>query len=82
MAKYVDYTFENCECQCDECGFELIIDSTDYSDINKQLKDDNWVIKKIGDYWHEFCSEECYEIFINSENIKKEGMKNDSKSDI
>ncbi len=35
MAKYVDYTFENCECQCDECGFESIIDSTDYSDINK-----------------------------------------------
>lgn len=80
MAKYVDYTFENCECQCDECGFETIIDSTDYSDINKQLKDDNWIIKKIGDYWHEFCSEECYEIFMNSEIIKKEGIKNDSKS--
>lgn len=67
MTKYVDYTFENCDCECDECGYNQIIDSTDYSDINKELRDDNWIIKKIDDVWHEFCSQDCYEEFMKAE---------------
>ena len=67
MSKYPDYDFENCECECDECGYSVIVDSTDYSTINDDLRADNWIIKKIGDDWHEFCSPECYETFINSE---------------
>ena len=65
MAKYVDYDFENCECECDECGYSIIIDNTDYHDINEELRDDNWIIKKIGNRWYEFCSQDCYENFIN-----------------
>jgi len=66
MTKYVDYTFENCECQCDECGYDITVDSTDYTDVNRELKDDNWIIKKIDGVWYEFCSEECYKIFLGS----------------
>lgn len=63
MSKNVDYTFENCECICDECGYNTMVDSTDYSDINKELREDNWIIKKIDDCWYEFCSQKCYETF-------------------
>lgn len=61
MAKYVDYIFENCECECDKCGYSEIIDSNDYSEINRELKSNGWIIKKIDERWLEFCSEECFE---------------------
>lgn len=69
MSKYVDYVFESCECNCDECGFTNIVDSTDYSEVNKELKRDNWIIKKINDNWYDFCSPECYETYMKSEGI-------------
>jgi len=37
-----------------------------HCDINKALREDNWIIKKIDDEWHEFCSEKCLESFMNS----------------
>ena len=69
MAKYVDYDFENCDCECDECGYDEIIDSTDYSDINKKLRNDGWIIKNINGDWKEFCSQDCYETYCKSENL-------------
>jgi len=66
MAKYVNHNLEECECRCDECGYETMVESIDYSDINKALIEDNWIIKKIDDEWHEFCSEKCLESFMNS----------------
>ena len=62
--KEVDYTFENCNVICDYCDREERIESTDYSTINKELKENGWVIKKIGDDWYEFCCVECYRKFM------------------
>jgi ribosomal protein L31 len=63
--KHIDYKFENCTCVCDECDYETTIDSTNYSDINEELRDNGWITRKINGEWHEFCSEECFKKYLN-----------------
>jgi hypothetical protein len=65
MAKNVNYGFENCDVDCDnkKCKSYELIDSCDYSDVNKEIKDMGWIIKKIDGNWYDFCCEECYKNF-------------------
>jgi hypothetical protein len=63
--KQVDYKFKSCECTCDECDYETTVDSTDFKDINQELRDNGWIIKNIDGEWCEFCSEECYKEYLN-----------------
>lgn len=55
---------KECQVECDYCGKDTVIDSTDYSEINQQLKHDGWLSRKIDNEWYEFCSTRCYEKFI------------------
>jgi hypothetical protein len=73
MSKYVNYTFENCEvhCDCKGCPANDLIDSCDFSEINKELKSYGWIITKIDDEWKEFCSPECLDEYMGGEGIFK-----------
>ena len=62
--KEVNYGFKETEVECDKCGASETIDSTDYAEINQELRDNGWVIKNIKGEWCEFCSQECYENYI------------------
>jgi hypothetical protein len=42
-----------------------MVDSTDFKDINEELRDNGWIIKNIDGEWCEFCSEECYKEYLN-----------------
>lgn len=72
MAKFSDYNLEECECICDNCGKNLIVNSSDYTEVNDELKSEGWAIKRIGVEWHEFCSLECLDRFIDENYIEKE----------
>ena len=47
MAKEIDRDFDNCDCECDYCGQSETVYSTDYREINKELRDMGWIIRKI-----------------------------------
>ena len=61
MAKEVWYDFQNCSCYCDclGCRSEELVESTDFSEINKELRGMGWVTTKIGAEWLDFCCQEC-----------------------
>lgn len=63
--KEVYYDFENCDVDCDECGHSAIIGSTDYTEINQELREEGWIIKCINGNWYEFCSMSCYRKFMS-----------------
>lgn len=67
--KDVDYRFEQCEVYCDHCDESIMIDNTDYTYINQELKENGWLVRRINGRWYEFCSKECYRNFL-----KKEGF--------
>lgn len=62
--KEVERAFEHCRVNCDNCEREEIVESTDYSSINIQLKNQGWITKKIDDEWCDFCCYRCYLEFI------------------
>jgi hypothetical protein len=64
--KDIDRTFEQCEAECDECTTSTTVDSTDYTEINEQLRSDGWIIKYINGEWYEFCSMKCMREFLNN----------------
>ena len=64
MGKEMDYNFCECECTCDYCGEEEIIDSVDYTEINETLKDLGWINRKIDGEWKLFCCQDCYLKYI------------------
>ena len=68
--KDIDRDFENCACYCDYCDYSETIESMDYSDINKELIEYGWVIRKIGNEWKEFCCRECYEKYMRERGSK------------
>lgn len=60
--KDLDYTFGHCDVYCDEknCGNEYQVDGFDghppqYSDVNTELKENGWTVKKENGEWKEFC---------------------------
>ena len=62
--KDVDYDFGNCTVYCDgkDCKSEELIDGFDghppqYADVNKELRDMGWTIKKVGNNWIELCDD-------------------------
>lgn len=61
--KQVNYSFNNCNCFCDNCNREELIDQTDYKRINNELKNYGWIIVNIDGIWSEFCSKECLHEF-------------------
>ena len=63
--KEVNYEFQECEISCDCCGLDTTINSSDFSEINQELKEEGWIFKKIDGEWYDFCCLECYQAFIN-----------------
>ena len=60
--KDLDYTFGHCDVYCDgkDCKAEEQIDGFDghppqYSDVNNELRDMGWTIKKENGEWKELC---------------------------
>ena len=60
--KDLDYTFGNCDVYCDgeDCSQEEQIEGDSghppqYSDINKELKERGWTVKKENGGWVELC---------------------------
>lgn len=67
MAKYIDYTLQECECECDRCGNrEWIQETTDYKEINDELRSLGWIIVKVNGEWLEFCCRECYNLYVKN----------------
>lgn len=58
--KEINYSFGDCDVTCDMCEKSKTVDSTNYSDINDELRSEGWIIKKIDGEWLEFCCYDCY----------------------
>lgn len=58
--KETDYDFDQCYVTCDGCGKTKTIDGTDYSDVNAELRDRGWIVRKIDNEWMDFCCMDCY----------------------
>jgi len=65
VAKEIDRDFDNCDCECDYCGQSETVYSTDYKEINEELRGMGWIIRKIDGEWVEFCCHECFQKYIN-----------------
>nr|DAK84780.1 MAG TPA: CpXC protein [Caudoviricetes sp.] len=73
MSKRIDYDFETCDCECDNCGETTIVDSTDFKYVNDELKEKGWKVAYINDSFNDFCCEECYKKFVRPDyNPRKE----------
>jgi len=57
----------SCWVQCDQCDHAEYIPSSDFSAINKELRDCGWIVKKINGQWKEFCSNECFVRYLYGE---------------
>ena len=64
--KQVDKEFENCACECDQCGNYELVDNTDYTEINKELRDIGWKTRLIDKEFLDFCSEDCLQKYKDS----------------
>lgn len=55
--------------KCDHCGKEVDFKFSKsptrevYIGVNEKIKKKGWLIRKIGDDWYEFCSDECFDEF-------------------
>ncbi len=59
--KIINYRFEECDTKCDNCETTATVYGTNYTDINAELKESGWVIRKVDGDWCDFCSNECYQ---------------------
>lgn len=59
--KQIDYAFGNCFVKCDApgCNREILVDSTDFHRINREIKSYGWVVIKNEFGWQEYCSAAC-----------------------
>ncbi len=62
-------------CQCDNCcekhKFNIKDNNIDYKACYDDLRSIRWITKSIGGQWYDFCSEECYQKFLED---KDEGL--------
>lgn len=65
--KYTYREFDNTDIYCDYCGHIELVEGTDFSGINKELRSRGWVIKKVNGSWKDFCCKECYQNYVNRE---------------
>lgn len=52
-------------CICDNCKTEkkYKFKSHPYREAMEKLKKTDWVSRKLGDDWYDFCSNECFDQF-------------------
>lgn len=78
--KEVDYRNEIGVVYCDanKCNKTLDVNSKQYSEINYEMKENGWLVRKIYENWYDFCSEECYYKTIYKL-LNKKGIKGDNR---
>lgn len=45
--------------ECDYCGTVEETGTSDFGEAIRNIKEAEWVIRKVGREWKHFCSEEC-----------------------
>lgn len=65
MAKYSDNEVNTCDCTCDNCRDEIVINSANYYHVNDELRDMGWKTRKINGQFVDFCSDECLIEYTN-----------------
>lgn len=48
-------------CDCDGCKSNNFYPTTNFLKVNHNLKDNGWIIRKVGGKWVDFCCEQCYD---------------------
>lgn len=66
MPKTMDYDFHECICECDNCSIEHVVDSTDFADVNDEIKSYGWINRKVDGELLTFCSVECFNEYKES----------------
>ena len=62
--KEVCYELKETVINCDNCEKEFVVESTNYNEINEELKFNKWLTRQINNEWCDFCCLECYKEFI------------------
>lgn len=60
MSRKVDRMFETCDCDCDNCGESVIVNTMSLKKAKKDLIKKGWVIEKINNKICDFCCRECF----------------------
>ena len=43
--------------ECDDCGEVLALDTSDFGEAQRDIKNEGWATRKIGNDWAHFCAE-------------------------